>query len=61
MIEVFSTGLAMWSWRFEADDATPLAQSTLAFDSEEVARLDAMEVLGQMASADIDMASVRGA
>ncbi|WP_219215932.1 hypothetical protein [Variovorax boronicumulans] len=58
MIEVFSTGRALWSWRFKADDATPLARSTLAFDSEEAARLDAMEVLGQMASADIDMASV---
>lgn len=58
MIEVFSTGGALWSWRFQADDATPLAQSTLAFDSQGAARLNAMEVLGQMASADIDMASV---
>ncbi|MDM0088013.1 MULTISPECIES: hypothetical protein [unclassified Variovorax] len=61
MIEVFSTGPALWSWRFKAGDATPLAQSTLSFDSEGAARLDAMEVLGQMASADIDMASVPGA
>ena len=39
----------------------PTNRRPRGFNWEDWGRLDAMEVLGQMASADIDMASVRGA
>lgn len=61
VIEVFNTGLAIWSWRFKADDSIFFAESALAFDSEGAARLNAMEVLGQMASAVVEMEPASGA